>query len=52
MRLKIRDTILICKVANKYLIFCERDKVVEWIKKESPRFPYRPVNRQFLYKIS
>ena len=46
MRLKICDSHLTCKVANKCLNARERVEVVEWNKKRSPPFPCCPVNRQ------
>ena len=48
MRLKIRGTLLTCKVANKCLNICEGDKVVERIKTRSPPFLYCPENCQCL----
>ena len=48
MRLKIRDSHLTCKVANKCLN--ERVEVVEWNKRWSPPFPCCPVSRQCPWK--
>ena len=50
MRLKIRDSHLTCKVADKCLNVCERAEVAEWNKRWSPPFPCCPVNRQSLWK--
>ena len=50
MRLKIRDSYLTSKVANKCLNFSERVEVVERNKRWSPPFPCCPVNRQCLWK--
>ena len=48
LRLKIRDSHLTCKVANKCLNVCERVEVVEWNRRWSPPFPWCPVNCQCL----
>ena len=50
MRLKLCDSHLICKVANKCLNVRERVQVVEWNKKWSPPFPCCPVSRQCPWK--
>ena len=50
MRLKICDSHLTCKVANKCLNVRERVEVVEWNKKWSPPFPCCPVSRQCPWK--
>ena len=50
MRLKIYDSHLTCKVANKCLNVCERVEVVEWNKKWSSPFPCCPVSRQCPWK--
>ena len=50
MRLKIRDSHLTCKVANKCLNIRERVEVVEWNKRWFPPFPCCPVNCQCLWK--
>ena len=50
MRLKICDSHLTCKVANKRLNVRERVEVVEWINWWSPPFPCCPVSRQCLWK--
>ena len=47
MRLKICDSHLTCKAANKCLNVRERVGVVEWNKKWPPPFPYCPVSRQY-----
>ena len=52
MRIKIRDSHLICEVASKCLNICERMEVVEWDKRWFPPFPCRPVNRQCLLRKS
>ena len=39
MRLKICDSHLTCKVANKFLNVLERVEVVEWKKRRSPPYP-------------
>ena len=46
MRLKIRDSHLASKVADKCLNVRERVEVAEWNKRWSPPFPYCPVSRQ------
>ena len=46
VRLKIRDSHLTCKVANKWLNVLERVEVVEWNKRYSPPFPSCPVSLQ------
>ena len=46
VRLKICDSHLTCKVANKCLNVRERVEVVEWNKKWSLPFPCCPVSRQ------
>ena len=51
MRLKIRDSHLTCKVANKCLNVREWVEVVEWNKRWSPPSPCYPVNRQCLKEI-
>ena len=48
VRLKICDSHLTCKAANKYLNVHERVEVVEWNKKLSSPFPSCPVSRQCL----
>ena len=48
VRLKICDSHLTCKVANKCLNVRERVEVVEWNKRWSPPFPCCPVSRQCL----
>ena len=48
--IKIRDSHLICKVANKYLNVWEWVEVAEWNKRWSPTFLCCPVNGQFLWK--
>ena len=50
MWLKIRDSHLTCKVANKFLNVRERLEVVKWNKRWSPPFPCRLVNLQCLWK--
>ena len=50
VRLKICDSHLTCKVANKCLNIRERVEVVEWNKRWSPPFPCCPVSRQCLWK--
>ena len=50
MRLKICDSRLTCKVANKCLNVRERLEEVEWNKQWSPPFPCCPVNSQCLWK--
>ena len=50
MWLKIRDSYLICKVANKFLNVRERLEVVKWNKRWSPPFPCSLVNLQCLWK--
>ena len=50
IRLKVRDSHLTCKVANKCLNVHEQVEVVEWNKQWSPPFPCCPVNRQCLWK--
>ena len=45
MRLKICDSHLTCKAANKCLNVRERVEVVEWNKKWSPPFLCSPVSR-------
>ena len=47
---KIHDSHLTCKVANKFLNVRERVEVVEWNKRWSLPFPCCPVNRQCLWK--
>ena len=44
--IKICDSHLTCKVANKCLNVRERVEVEEWNKKWSPPFPCCPVSRQ------
>ena len=48
MRLKICDSHLTCKVANKFLNVCEWVEVVEWNKRWSPPFPCCSVSCQCL----
>ena len=43
MRLKIYDSHLTCRDANKCLNVRERVEVLEWNKRWSPSFPYFPV---------
>ena len=50
MRLKICDSHLTCKVANKCLNVRGRVEVVEWNERWSPLFSCCPVNRQCLWK--
>ena len=50
MQLKILDSDLTCKVANKCLDVRELVEIVESNKKWSPAFPYCPVNHQCLLK--
>ena len=50
MRLKICDSHLTCKVANKCLNVRERVEVVEWNKKWSPPFPCCSVSHQCPWK--
>ena len=50
MRLKICDSHLTCKVANKCLNVHEQVEVVELNKRWSPPFPCCPVIRQCLWK--
>ena len=50
MRLKICDSHLTCKVANKCLNVRERVEVVEWNKRWSPSFPCFPVSCQCPWK--
>ena len=50
MRLKIRDSHLACKVANKCLNVREWVEVGEWNKRRSPPFPCCPVSRQCPWK--
>ena len=50
MRLKICDSHLTCKVANKCLNVRERVQVVEWNKKWSLPFPCCPATRQCPWK--
>ena len=50
MRLKIRDSHLTCKVANKCLNVRERVEVLEWNKRCPPPFPCCSVNPQCLWK--
>ena len=50
MRLKICDSHLTCKVANKCLNVREWVEVVEWNKKWSSPFPCCPVSRQCPWK--
>ena len=50
MRLKIYDSHLTCKVANKCLNVRERVEVVEWNKRWSPPFPCCPVSCQCPWK--
>ena len=52
MRLKICDSHLICKVANKCLNVSERVEVVEWNKRWSPPLPCCPVSCQCPWKKS
>ena len=48
--MKIRDSHLTCKAANKCLHFRERVEVVEWNKRWSPPFPCCSVSCQCLCK--
>ena len=50
MQLKICDSHLTCKVANKCLNVRERVELVEWNKRWSPPFPYCPVSCQSPWK--
>ena len=50
MRLKICDSHLRCKVANKCLNVREREEVVDWNKRWSPSFPCFPVSCQCPWK--
>ena len=50
MRIKLCDSHLTCKVANKCLNNREWVEVVEWNKRWSPPFPCCPVSRQCLWK--
>ena len=46
LQLKICDSHLTCKIANKCLNVREQVEVVEWNKKWSPPFPCCPVSRE------
>ena len=50
MWLKIPDSHLRCKVANKYLNVCEQVEVIEWNKRWYPPLPCCVVTRQCLWK--